>query len=157
MCVMIADTLDNAALHAPAHPLFARAFAYLARFDPATADGAYPLGDGSEARVMSYLTKSADDVRWESHRRFIDIQYVVIGRETILRAPIAQLSEATPYDEAQDVMFYAAANSPADSLTVNAGAFALFFPHDGHRPSIAVSTPEQVRKVVVKVPVGAHL
>jgi biofilm protein TabA len=151
---MIADTLDNAALHAPAHPLFARAFAYLARFDPATPDGAYPLGDGSEARVMSYLTKSTDEVRWESHRRFIDIQYVVSGRETILRAPTAELSGATSYDGTQDVMFYAAATGPVDSLTVNAGAFALFFPHDGHRPSIAVSSPEQVRKIVVKVPVG---
>lgn len=150
---MITDALDHAALYSPAHPLFARAFAYLASFDPATPDGAYPLGDGSEARVMSYLTKAAADVRWESHRRFIDIQYVVAGQEQMLRAPTAELTSATPYDDAQDVMFYAAASGPVDSLAVNTGDFTVFFPHDGHRPSIAVGAPEQVKKVVVKVPV----
>ncbi len=152
---MIADTLVNAPLYAGLHPAFAHAFAWLAAFDPATPDGNHPIGHGCEARVMSYRTAGADTKRWESHRRYIDIQYVVSGRERMDVAHISSLAGATPYDDANDVLFYEGAPAGATAALVEAGAFTVFFPHDGHRPSIVIDAPTDVRKVVIKVPVLA--
>ena len=149
---MIADSLDHAARYAALHPAFGRAFEWLAGFDPSTADGNYPIGDGSEARVMSYRTSPAADRRWESHRRYIDIQLVVSGSERIDVADIALLSGATAYDEPADVVFYEGAPDGASAVLLRAREFAIFFPHDGHRPGIAHGEPRDVRKVVVKVP-----
>jgi YhcH/YjgK/YiaL family protein len=150
---MITDRLANGPLYHAVHPNFARAFAYLRSFDPDTADGVYPLGDGSEARVQRYHTRPVEEREWESHRRYIDIQYLVSGEESMLHADIGALHGATAYDDANDVILYADAMGPASSLGVLAGGFVIFYPHDGHRPGIALRAPAPVVKVVVKVPV----
>ena len=150
---MIADRLSNAAACAPLHPAFAPAFAWLAAFSNAVPDGNHDIGHGCEARVMSYQTEPEQDRRWESHQRFIDIQAVMVGVERIDVSPVDGLTGATPYDATNDVTFYAASRSAVSSLVVGAGAFAIFWPDDAHRPNIAITAPAAVRKVVVKVPV----
>jgi YhcH/YjgK/YiaL family protein len=39
---------------------------------------------------------------------------------------------------------------------VGSGEFTVFFPHDGHCPGIAIGAPDDIRKVVIKVPVIAN-
>lgn len=150
---MISDHGSAAPRYAPLHPAFAHCLARLAAFDPSIPDGNHDIGMGCEARVMSYVTEPAEQRKWESHRRFIDIQWVVSGAERMDVAPIHSLSGATPYDDANDVLFYSHAEAPTTSVVVGAGEFTIFFPADGHRPNIAVSAPAAVRKIVVKVPV----
>jgi regulator of protease activity HflC (stomatin/prohibitin superfamily) len=41
-----------------------------------------------------------------------------------------------------------------DFFTVPAGTFAIFWPHDGHMPDVALKSPQPVKKAVVKVLVG---
>lgn len=150
---MICDHIANAPQYASLHPAFAHCFRWLAAFDGATPDGNHDIGMGCEARVMSYVTEPAEQRKWESHRRCIDIQWVVSGTERMEVAHIAALDGATPYDEGNDVLFYTHAHAPTTSVVVGAGEFTIFFPTDGHRPNIAVTTPAAVRKIVVKVPV----
>ena len=154
---MIFDQLRHAPFYHRLHPAFAEAFAYLEAFDPAVPDGNYPLAGGCEARVMSYATEPASQKRWESHRRFIDIQFVVSGREAMQVADIGALVHPTAYDEALDVLFYERAQRPeamgVSVVPVGAGEFTVFFPTDGHRPGIAIDAPADVRKIVIKVPV----
>lgn len=150
---MIVDTLENSSRYEAVHPLFARAFAYLAAFDRTQPDGVYPLGDGSEARVMTYRTTPAAERKWESHRAFIDIQYVLSGTDGIPCAPRIALTGAGEYDAANDVIFYSGASSAEHTLAVAAGSYAVFFPADAHRPGVARGAAEEVRKIVVKVPV----
>jgi biofilm protein TabA len=150
---MIFDDLRHVHRYASLHPAFTAAFAYLEAFSGETPDGNHAIGLGCEARVMSYRTEAAETRRWESHRRFIDIQYVVAGRELMQVAEVGELKDATPYDDANDVTFYSAASTSASELCVRAGTFAIFFPHDGHRPGIEIDAPADVRKIVIKVPV----
>jgi biofilm protein TabA len=157
---VITDTLEQADRYATLHPAFAPAFAWLRVFasalvDGSLADGAHPIGGGCEARVMTYVTASADEKRWESHRRFIDIQHMVRGCERMDVCDVGRLESPTAYTDAEDVLFYGQAARGEHHLLVDAGNFAIFFPHDGHRPSIAVGIPTEVRKVVIKVPVEA--
>jgi biofilm protein TabA len=150
---MIADTLYHAGRYTALHPAFAGAFAYLGSFDLQSADGNYPLAGGCEARVMSYRTEPAANRRWESHRRYIDIQCVIAGRERMDVADIVSLSDATPFDDSNDVRFYSDSTADVTRALVSAGNFTIFFPHDGHRPGIEIDAPADVRKIVIKVPV----
>src|SRR2546423_457006 len=78
-----------------------RALEYLCRFEAHLKPGRYDLdGERVYALVQQYTTKPVEQSQFEAHRRYIDVQYVHAGRETILWAPIATLGTVTmPYDE----------------------------------------------------------
>ena len=149
---MIVDALANAARYRSLHPRLAVAFDYLAAFDPSTADGKYPIDeDRVYAQVQSYATKPAAEKKWESHRRYLDVQYVVSGRERMTVAPLGALADATPYNDAKDVINYAGPSAETSSVYLEGGQFAIFFPEDGHQPGVQAGESGDVRKVVVKV------
>ncbi|MCL5104375.1 MAG: YhcH/YjgK/YiaL family protein [Armatimonadetes bacterium] len=105
-------------------------------------------GDDCFALVMEYDSKPVEQGIWEAHRRYIDIQFVVKGTERIGYANIGDLAVSKEYDEANDGVLF---TGEGDSVTLSSGAFAIYYPHDGHMPSLAVDKPARVRKVVVKV------
>jgi biofilm protein TabA len=132
-----------------------RAFEYLARTDLAT----LPLGrtdikgDDMYVTVSEAGTRAPEQVRFEAHRRYVDIQLVVRGQEAIGVAPAALLSTVEPYDAAKDIEFFA---EPPESVTLplREGDFAVFAPGDAHRPSLHLDGPHVSRKAVLKVSVA---
>jgi biofilm protein TabA len=149
---MIIDRLDNAAMYAGLGPRIAAALDYLRRTDfTALPDGRYELdGDRLVAIVQRYRTKPPAGARWEAHRRYLDVQYVVQGVERIGYAPLlGSLAVETPYDAQKDIVFYAARG---DLIEIPAGSFAIFAPQDVHSPSLTPngSPPSDVLKVVMK-------
>lgn len=150
---MILDTLANSADYAGMHSLLPAAFDYLRRFDPATPDGRYPLdGDRLYAMVQRYGTAPEETRAWETHRVYADIQFMVVGQESMIYAPAANLSVGTPYNEAKDVQKYGTGQAKdSTSLLVAAGSFCIFLPQDGHKPGCMVAQPEPVVKVVLKL------
>jgi YhcH/YjgK/YiaL family protein len=82
----------------------------------------------------------------ESHRRYIDIQYVVDGVEQIGWKPTEGLAVASEYDPERDIMFYH--DVPTTWLTIPSGHFAIFFPADAHAP---LGGTGPVHKVVAKI------
>ena len=132
-----------------------RAFEYLAATDLDTLPiGRTPIdGDDMYVLISEAETKPLDQVPFEAHRRYIDIQMVISGQEGIGVTPAAPLAVTEPYDAARDIEFYA---PPGDStvLALRAGDFAVFTPADGHRPSLHLDGPHVSRKAVVKVAVA---
>lgn len=148
---MIADTLAQHHRYTSLHPRFAAAFDFLAKLPADQPAGRYELdGDNCFALVQSYTTKPAAQGTFESHRRYIDIQFIQSGVETMLWAPLATLPVTQPYAAEKDVALHA---MPARITPVNlqAGEFAIFFPEDGHAPGLECGGPATVRKVVIKV------
>ena len=146
---MIIDQLKNAPLYFGVNKGLATAFQYLQNTDlTKVPPGKYEI-DGSNvyALVQEYETKSKEKGRWESHRRYLDVQYVFKGVEQIGYANLEQL-QAGEYDEAKD---FWALSGEGDFLVVRAGTFVILAPQDGHMPGIAVSSPQPVKKIVVKV------
>jgi hypothetical protein len=47
-------------------------------------------GDNLFAPVSEYMTKNEEDAKYEAHQKYIDIQYVVSGKELIGVAPISK-------------------------------------------------------------------
>ena len=132
-----------------------RAFEYLAKADLA----ALPLGrtdiEGDDVYVMMSEgeTKPPEQVKFEAHRRYIDIQLVVRGQEAIGVAPVPTLTTVEAYDSAKDIEFFAVPPQ-FSQLELRAGEFAVFAPGDGHRPSLHLDGPHVSRKAVVKVSVA---
>ena len=148
---MILDSLSNASLYALISPRLAEGFRFLRAAPLKT----LPVGRtdiaGSSlfALIQDYQTKPVEQGFWESHRRYIDIQYIVTGVEKLGHSPVENLRVTDPYDEGKDLIKYAGAGG--DFLTLREGQFAVFFPQDGHMPGIRIDGPAAVRKVVVKV------
>jgi biofilm protein TabA len=108
-------------------------------------------GDNVYAMITEAPSKTFEQSAWESHRKYIDIQYVIKGEENI---GVVQLSKATvskPYDEIKD---YANYTAEGEYYTAKPGTFFLFFPDDVHRPNIKVDEHEVVKKLVIKVRVA---
>jgi len=110
-------------------------------------------GNNVYAPVNEYLTKNEEDARYEAHREYIDIQYVVSGRELIGVAPIsARADELEPYNQANDIEFFTVRGG--ENRLATPGKFFIFFPEDAHRPGLKDVDNSPVRKVVVKVRVN---
>ncbi|MDP4222939.1 MAG: YhcH/YjgK/YiaL family protein [Bacteroidota bacterium] len=108
--------------------------------------------DNVYAPVSEYLTKNEADARYEAHQKYIDIQYVVSGKELIGIAPVSQKNEVLePYDATKDIEFLNV--SGGENRTAMPDRFFIFFPDDAHRPGLKDGESSPVRKVVVKVKV----
>lgn len=111
------------------------------------------LAAGSFALEQTYEPKARPDGFFESHRRYIDVQVIVEGEELMEVEDVSRLAIATPYNPDRDLLKYAD-TAVASVLRMRAGDVAVFFPEDGHMPSLRWRGPGLVRKTVVKVPVG---
>jgi YhcH/YjgK/YiaL family protein len=110
------------------------------------------LSDGLFALSTAYVTKSTNEAKWESHRLYIDIQAMIVGEELMEVSALNHLAVTEDLTPGRDVIFYGA--FPHGSVfRMGPGEAAMFFPEDGHKPTVAVGAPALVRKVVVKVPV----
>ena len=126
------------------------AFLFLKEHDLATiTNGKYPVdGDNVTASVTEDLSKDYEKTNWESHRKYIDLQYVIAGEEVIGVYPSAKATVTKEYDEKKDVVNYAAEGKLYHSIP---GAFFLFFPSDAHRPNITPGGNKVVKKIVLKI------
>ena len=150
---MIFDTLKNCAQYYGVHPRFEKAFAFIKQ---AVAEnlpaGKYEI-DGKElyASVLEYNTKVEPDGKFEGHKNYIDIQYIVSGAERMEEVHISKATPKTEYNDVKDVTFYEDCDK-AGVCIVEAGEYGIFMPDDIHKPSMAVNgISAPVKKIVVKV------
>jgi len=111
------------------------------------------LADGAFAIEQVYRSRPRSEGFFESHRKYIDVQLVVAGEEWMEVEDLARLKATQAYDPDRDLILFADPPT-ASRLLVRAGDGAVFFPEDGHMPTLCVSAPALVRKSVVKVPVA---
>ncbi|MBQ8248750.1 MAG: YhcH/YjgK/YiaL family protein [Clostridia bacterium] len=119
----------------------------LRNFAADTPNGTYQLDDGAFYNVVTPTLSSGEGREFESHKQYIDIQYIVEGTEQIEYADLQTLTVTKPYSEEGDC---ALETGKGVLLTLNAGDFAIFCPEDAHKPCCGEGTS---RKVIVKVPV----
>ncbi len=142
------------------HPLIFEILKYLRRTDfNSFPDGSYPVPgfENCIAKVQRYKTKPLKDCHPEAHEKFIDVQFVAKGEEVLGWCPMSpDLKILSPYDPEKDVVFFEEI-LPDSTVIFGEGNYAVLYPPDVHRPctSIDEDAPDDVTKVVVKIPVGA--
>lgn len=111
-------------------------------------------GDDMFAVVQRYDTADAENVQFESHSVYADVQYLVSGQETILICHSSQIGPISiPYDVPGDIVFYEDPAVQPTALCLSAGEYAAFFPEDIHKTRCN-AVPGQSRaicKVIVKI------
>lgn len=148
---MILDTLDNLRRYAFLHPDIEKAADFLSDAEnQSRPDGRYPLTDRCCVLLQSYVTKPAEEGRYEIHRKNADIQVILSGREYLEYAVPENLIPLVPFDPARDAAFFDA-SAPNGGLYMPEGCFAVFLPGEAHRPGSAWGEPSRVRKAVVKL------
>jgi YhcH/YjgK/YiaL family protein len=147
---MITQNIKNAYLYYGLGERLAKGLKYLEQTDfSGMAPGKYEI-DGSDvfALVQKYDSKPISQGKWEAHRKYIDIQFIVKGVEQIGYANLDSLEVIQEYDAERDCLLL---QGKGNMFECNSGTFAIFDPQDAHMPCIAVRDPEPVKKVVVKV------
>ncbi len=94
--------------------------------------------------------RNREEAKIEAHKKYIDIQIPISGKEVMGFIPVAELKNVTmPYDEEKDVMFFG--DKITEWVTVEPGEFAIFTPEDGHAPLVECGTGH--KKLVIKISV----
>ena len=147
---MILDTLNNAAKYAGLKIGISEAFGFLDQ--PGLAElpaGKYEIsGDRVYAIIERVNGRKVEDGELEAHRKYIDIQYVISGDESMGWKNREGLVNSMDYDEGRDLEFFQ--GEPASIVRVPPRSFAVFLPTDAHLPLIGEGP---IHKVIVKVAV----
>ena len=112
--------------------------------------GRYELTDGSYYMVQEYITKKEHHCKLESHKKYIDVQWVLKGKEKIKTYSVDKLDPETSYDFEKDVVFW----KPVDdmmNMQLCDGSYIVLYPGDAHMPCIMSGEQDTVRKIVIKV------
>lgn len=149
---MIFDKLENSNNYSYGRH-WERAFDFLKGLDSSSEERRYDLEDGMFAIVMSYPTRDSATAKLETHRKYIDIQVTITGAEGIEWFHRDELKVTEEYDKISDVEFYEYPKLSKCKVENYPGYFSALWPHDAHMPQLKVREIEEVKKVVVKVPV----
>jgi YhcH/YjgK/YiaL family protein len=148
---MIIGSLENTLICEKTHRLFKRVFDYLKTTDISH----LPLGKTEPEGERFFISlsqnegKSKDTALIETHDKYIDIQIILEGEETMGWLPRTGCSAPqSEYNADSDIILYD--DKPCTYFTVRPGEYAVFFPEDGHAPCIGTGT---IRKAVIKVPI----
>ncbi|WP_443660608.1 YhcH/YjgK/YiaL family protein [Clostridium algidicarnis] len=147
---MIMDLIENAELYYGISPEIKEALNFLKKEDIRNIPvGRYDiLEDKVFALVQEYEPSDISEYELESHKRYIDLQFIVRGKESIAYANIKDLHISKEYDEESD---YQLLKGPSDILTAKENSFFIFMPEDAHKPGIRLEDCLNVKKIVVKV------
>ena len=108
----------------------------------------YPLSDGNRFFISATTTKAP--ALAEAHREFLDIQYIVKGKEVVGWADLADCKIEGEFNETKDVGKY---SGEFEYITVPEGICYVVFPEDAHMPGCHLDVPNDFVKVVVKLKV----
>jgi len=150
---MVFDTLKHAPQYYGLHEKFEAAFDFIKEaVEKDLAVGKYEIdGKALFASVQEYTPKAPEDGKFEAHKNYIDIQYIISGTETMGDMDLAKATSKSDYNPEKDVEFYHD-NDKAGYCVVEDGEFCIFFPHDVHKPGLAFEgVASLVKKIVVKV------
>lgn len=148
---MIIDTLNHCERYYALGENFKKGLEFLKNNDISKMElGRHEIdGDNVFIQVMEYNTKTIDNCAAEAHKVYADIQYVQEGFENFGYVPIERASApTTEYDPERDIVFF---EKECNYVLLQAGDFAIVFPHDVHMPQKMAVAPTFVRKAVVKI------
>lgn len=146
---MIIDSLENIAFY---NNIPQNVIDFIKTLTPQKEAGRYEIDQNSYANIEIYETKNLKDCKFEAHKNYIDIQILLSGIEELDYTPVKGLTVFEEYDEKRDIMFFENPDRISDSVILEAGKFALIYPHEAHRPQVAFNANSKtVKKVVVKI------
>ncbi len=145
---MIWDHITNAEKYYALKEGLKEAFDYIQTITEDQEPGRFELDSGLIVMVQHVSTKGFDEVDFEAHKKYIDLQYILEGEEYVVVNDCKNLTESIPYNPEKDVLFY---QGEGNTLKIQKGEFYFLFPHDAHKPCCRPEKGLPVKKIVIKI------
>ena len=113
--------------------------------------GRYDIhGDDLFAAVSRYDTQPIVERQFENHRKYIDLQIVLAGKEEIHWADTESLNMVSEdYSKGGDIAFYV--GESMGYVLLGGDQCVILFEEDAHMPNVLHEKSENVLKVVFKI------
>lgn len=150
---MIIDNIKNCEKYESVHEAFKEAFDAIKMLVSEKREiGKYEINDKKVyAMVQEYTSKTEAERKFEAHKKYIDIQFIVNGQEQIQIGDLEGLKNTNEFNLEKDSGLFEAPELYT-SAVLKSGDFAVIYPNEAHAPGIALNdTPSNVKKIVVKV------
>ncbi len=109
-------------------------------------------GTNVYAIIQSYDSAPVSEtLKFEAHRKYIDVQYLVSGKELMGWAPLGKMMTTVPYNETKDALYGVVSPENVTFVHYGVGQAIVLFPSDAHSPGLADADSEAVKKIVVKI------
>lgn len=117
------------------------------------AEGKYPICGNTYARIQVATTRPEQQCNIESHRKYIDFQWTIKGKEGVRLFKHEQVWPASPYNKNKDFRRYELKDDEKPKrFTSNPKQFFMFFPNDYHQCMLEIGgRKSNIRKVIVKI------
>lgn len=147
---MIVDIIENAQEYYNLGKNFQKGFEFLKNTDLKNLDnGKYEIdGDNIFVSIQDYNTKPESEGKFEAHKKYADIQFIIKGEEKIGFTNVENCTPTTFYDDTNDIIFL---EGKGDFIKAVENTFLIFLPQDAHMPCISIDNSKYVKKAVVKV------
>jgi YhcH/YjgK/YiaL family protein len=105
-------------------------------------------GDDIYINVMEYQTTDPENRIWEAHRGYLDVHFVIEGKEYMQINPLSKMN----CQEYQPESDYVPMTGPSgEQVLLQQGEYIVCFPEDAHKTGIKADDPQTIRKAVMKV------
>ena len=155
---MIVGKLSEVMHQCASSPSMQKAFDFLRELqDNDFSDGKVEIdGTNVYAIFQSFpSTPVSGALKFEVHRRYIDIQYLVDGKELMGWAHSDKMMTTIPYNADKDALYGVVPLESVTYIRYSAGQAVILYPSDAHSPGLADGISEAIKKVVVKIAVSS--
>jgi YhcH/YjgK/YiaL family protein len=114
--------------------------------------------DGSRiyATRSSYETRVPETAKYETHRKYADIQMLIEGCEMAQVCDREALEVSEPYSPEKDIDFRTGTPPEFTWIILRSPLAAVYFPLDAHKPNLSVNGQvSRVDKLLIKVALNA--
>ena len=112
----------------------------------------YDFSDTCYVNVQEVETKLETPLM-EAHEQFVDVQYLVEGKERIFYTAKEGLSIQKPYSEKGDAALYDF-DEKSESISYETGEAIVLYPPEAHLPNRAADEPMKIKKAIIKIAVS---
>jgi YhcH/YjgK/YiaL family protein len=150
---MILDTITNASVYEGLHAGIDMALKAMAAYTPENYETGKVELDGDKVFLLrnAYTTNDPANAKFEAHRAYADVMYMVEGEETIYVKPVSQLRNITSEYNPEGDYLLADFDEDATPVHLTAGSFIILLPQDAHAPNCRYGEAKNVKKIVGKV------
>lgn len=111
--------------------------------------GKYEIdGEKLYVNVVSYDTKDERECIWEAHREYLDVHYIIKGKELIKLANINDMN-IRGYIEEKD--FVKLDGTESSFIYLLEGQYLTLFFEDAHMTGGCIGKPQVIKKAIFKI------
>ncbi|MCD8025020.1 MAG: YhcH/YjgK/YiaL family protein, partial [Candidatus Gastranaerophilales bacterium] len=117
---------------------------FILNINPRIEEGRYEINKIACINIDIYKTRKIP--KPEAHKKHIDIQFLIKGREKVFVTDKTDLKESEKYNPEKDVTFFEIPKKEMNTILLTEGKFLLLYPTDVHAPCIQYDSAEETVK-----------